>query len=124
MEWAVARPPSQRLPQDLFERLPARLADWLEDEPDWALEEDYFAPWFRQHVGALEYFNDLGFSRGALKELGVRIVEGEHPGSTYYVAELRLPIDEANRRARELGIPVLFVEHEEPQRSTTAEEGA
>jgi hypothetical protein len=45
--------------------------------------------------------------------LGVDIVEGEHPGSTYYAAELRGNIDEANRAAEAAGIPVRFVAAED-----------
>jgi hypothetical protein len=41
--------------------------------------------------------------------LGVDIVEGEHPGSTYYAAELRGDIDVANRAAEAAGLRVRFV---------------
>lgn len=34
------------------------------------------------------------------RALGVKVVEGEHPGSTYYAAELRVPIAAANATAR------------------------
>ena len=37
------------------------------------------------------------------------IVEGEHPGSTYYAAELRGDIDVANRAAEAAGLRVRFV---------------
>jgi hypothetical protein len=41
--------------------------------------------------------------------LGVDIVEGEHPGSTYYAADLRGDIDVANRAAEAAGLRVRFV---------------
>jgi hypothetical protein len=44
-----------------------------------------------------------------LEALGVEIVEGEHPGSTYYAAELRGDLGAANRVAVERGIPVRFL---------------
>jgi microcompartment protein CcmL/EutN len=44
-----------------------------------------------------------------LETLGVDLVEGEHPGSTYYAAELRGDIDEANRAAEAAGIPARFL---------------
>ena len=44
-----------------------------------------------------------------LETLGVDVIEGEHPGSTYYAAELRGDIDEANRAAKKIGLPVRFV---------------
>jgi hypothetical protein len=42
-------------------------------------------------------------------KLRVRIVEGDHPGSSYYAAELSGDIDEANRAAEAADIPVRFV---------------
>lgn len=44
-----------------------------------------------------------------LDVLQVEVVEGEHPGSTYYAAELVGNIDDANRAAEVEGIPVRFV---------------
>ena len=40
--------------------------------------------------------------------LGIVVVEGEHPGSTYYAAELRQPIEAANAAAEALGLPFRF----------------
>jgi hypothetical protein len=37
------------------------------------------------------------------------VIDGEHPGSTYYAAELRVDIEEANRAAEAAGMPVRFV---------------
>ena len=39
---------------------------------------------------------------------GVKIIEGEYPGSSYYAAELAIPIEEANRRAEAHDMPVRF----------------
>lgn len=47
---------------------------------------------------------------GVLKSLGVVIVEGEHPGSSYFAAELRIPIEDANYAAAALDIPIRFRE--------------
>jgi hypothetical protein len=41
---------------------------------------------------------------------GIVIVDGDHPGSSYYAAELRTDVDEANAIARADGIPIRFVE--------------
>ena len=49
-----------------------------------------------------------GMATDDLETLGVDVVEGEHPGSTYYAAELRGDIEEANRAAEAAGIPVRF----------------
>ena len=43
-----------------------------------------------------------------LLTLGVEQIEGDRPGSTYYAAELRGDIDEANRAAEAAGIAVRF----------------
>lgn len=43
-----------------------------------------------------------------LENLGIEIVEGDHPGSTYFAAELRMPVEDANHSASQEGIPVRF----------------
>lgn len=55
---------------------------------------------------ALAFFESL--PRKTLKALGVVIIEGEHPGSSYYAAELRQPIEDANEVAEELELPFRF----------------
>jgi len=55
---------------------------------------------------AMGFFESL--PRETLKALGVVIVDGEHPGSTYYAAELCQPITNANAVATELGLPFRF----------------
>jgi hypothetical protein len=42
------------------------------------------------------------------REFSIVIVDGDHPGSSYYAAELRTDIDEANAIARAQGIPIRF----------------
>ena len=42
--------------------------------------------------------------------LGVKVVEGEYPGNTYYAAELHIGIAEANAAAEALNLSVRFVE--------------
>ena len=53
---------------------------------------------------ALAYFVDMDSQ--ALRLLGIIIVEGSCPGSTYNAAELRRPIAEANRAAKKAGLAV------------------
>lgn len=55
----------------------------------------------------MEFFQSMDVDQ--LETPGVDVVEGEHPGSTYYAAELRNGIDQANRAAQRAGIPVRFV---------------
>ena len=80
---------------------------WFESPPDWAFEDDYLPQGGTAQGAAMEYFQSM--DADDLEILGVTVVEGEHPGSTYYAAELHGDIDEANRAAGEAGIPVRFV---------------
>jgi len=38
----------------------------------------------------------------------VEIIEGEHPGSSYYAAELRQDVEYANQLARNIGLEFRF----------------
>jgi hypothetical protein len=83
------------------------IGDWLADAPGvWESE------WFPADTGpqgtALAFFRALDFA--TLDALGVVIVEGEHPGSTYYAAELRQPTEDANEAAARLHLPIRFRE--------------
>jgi hypothetical protein len=57
-------------------------------------------------VSAMRFFQDIPSK--ILDELGVEIIEGEHPGSTYYAAELRKPVVDANYAAKQMGLPFQF----------------
>lgn len=50
--------------------------------------------------GDLEGLNDA---------FNIEIVEGEHPGSSYYAARMGLSVEEANGVANQLGLPVTFL---------------
>jgi hypothetical protein len=52
------------------------------------------------------FFRDQEFAM--LKALGIVVVEGDWPGSTYYAAELRGSIDDANATAATLEVPFRF----------------
>ncbi len=45
-----------------------------------------------------------------LEPIGIVVVEGEHPGSSYFAAELCIPIEDANYAAAALDIPIRFRE--------------
>ena len=55
---------------------------------------------------AYRFFSNLPYAD--LRTLGVKVIEGEFPGSSYYEAELRIPIEKANARAEEAGIDIRF----------------
>jgi len=81
----------------------AEVSKWLESP----LPLDYEVPLHLGPMGeAYRFFGNLG--RETLKALGVVIVEGEHPGSSYYAAELRTPVPVANATAVRLGLPIRF----------------
>jgi hypothetical protein len=86
-------------------RLKDEAQTWLESDIEWG---DY--EWFPKYSGAqghaMEFFESLPFE--TLKAIGVVIVEGDHPGSTYYAAELRGSIEQANVKVAELELPFRF----------------
>jgi hypothetical protein len=79
--------------------------DWLDSPVE---PEDF--QWFPIRSGAqgqaMAFFESLDDE--TLDALGVVIIEGEHPGSSYYAAELRKPIDVANAAAKALVLPFRF----------------
>lgn len=81
------------------------LDEWLSDRPDSIYEEEFEeAP--NPVRSAYRYFR-----RGRdCKDIGITIVEGEHPGSSYYAARLDVDVDEANEKCIELDLPYVFVE--------------
>jgi hypothetical protein len=87
---------------DKFNQL---IDDWLGEPIDWMQSEFFPARSGAQGI-ALGFFQDQSYE--LLDALGVVIIEGEHPGSSYYAAELRNDIDEANATAEELGLPFRF----------------
>lgn len=86
-----------------LERINAEVQQWLEQE----LPLGYEVPLHLGPMGeAYGFFQGLEYA--TLKALGVVVVEGEHPGSSYCAAELRRPVEEANKTAELLGIPIRF----------------
>ena len=79
---------------------------WLLQKPDWADESDHIPPTARPQGAALEFFRD--WDSKDLAAIGVKIVEGEHPGSSYYAAELRLEPAVANAASMRLKLGVWF----------------
>jgi len=86
-------------------RFKAAAHDWLDSPIEW---NDY--AWFPKYAtpqgAAMQFFESLPFDE--LESLGVVIVEGDHPGSTYYAAELCKPIEVANAAAESAGMPLRF----------------
>jgi hypothetical protein len=84
-----------------------QIQEWFSEPPNWNFEDDYLPQAGTARGAALEFFRSMGAH--AVDLLGVNIVEGEHPGSTYYAAELRGDVDVANRAAETAGLAVRFL---------------
>ena len=78
---------------------------WLQSPVNWMATDSWPEGWSGQGR-ALSFFRDQEYAM--LDALGVVIVEGEHPGSTYYAAELEGSIDDANAAAARLELPFRF----------------
>ena len=87
-------------------RVVAEIEKWFDSPPNWNWEDDYLPRNGTAQGAALEFF--LSMDGDILDMLGVEIVEGEHPGSSYYAAELTGDIDSANKAAADAGIQVRF----------------
>ncbi len=86
------------------------LREWFLDSPDPIMEDDFVSE-ATPESAAKKYFEALDAE--TLGRLGVVIVDGEFPGSSYYAAELRCEIDVANAAAEQFGIAVWFVSYVE-----------
>ena len=83
------------------------IEEWLGEPVNW-MATDFWPDGWSSQGRALSFFRDLDFQ--TTDALGVQIIEGEHPGSSYYAAELRSDIIAANAAAAELGLPFRFRE--------------
>ena len=83
----------------------AIVKQWLQEPIDWMQSE-----WFPLRSGAqgaaLGFFESQSYE--LLNAIGVVIIDGEHPGSSYFAAELRTDVDEANVTAEKLVLPFRF----------------
>lgn len=89
-------------------RLPffvAQIDAWLAAPVNW-LQCDFWPPGWSSQERCMEFFQQL--DADIVEALGVVIVEGDRPGSTYYAAELVRDVAEANRAAAALDLPFRF----------------
>lgn len=100
LEWLEANPTN-------LSEATQRLRRWLDDTS--LTDEDYDAADLNgvtAQGAALLFWRDGDLDPD---DFGIVIVEGEHPGSSYYAAELRESIEYANAQAEKLGAAVRFV---------------
>lgn len=91
--------------ENTSDRLIAAVNDWINDLPD---ESDYERADLSGYSGrgsALRFFRDECEVNDLLD---IVVVEGDCPGSSYFAAELRMSIEDANQRAADEGIPIRF----------------
>lgn len=81
---------------------------WLDEPVAWDEKEWFPDDWCAQGK-ALRFFQSTAAE--VADELGVVIVEGQHPGSSYYAAELRAGLDQANEVAVRMQLPFRFRRH-------------
>jgi hypothetical protein len=77
---------------------------WLEADADFS-DSEFFQNTSAE-VLAMQYLRRLG--EETLEKLGVYLVEGEYPGSSFNCAVLREDVDYANQVARDLGLDFRF----------------
>jgi hypothetical protein len=94
------------LKQAEFDSVVQDIDRWLAAEPNWTHECEYFEEWADGQRAALNFFR--GIDLDSISGIHIDIVEGEHPGSTYYAAELAMDPEEANTIAAHEGIPLRF----------------
>jgi hypothetical protein len=90
-------------------QLQSDVNDWLYSAPKGDEGFIYFSADGGLPDSPFLYFRD-GLGLAFPETLGVVVIEGEFPGSTYYAAELTISTEEANRRAETSGLPVRFID--------------
>ncbi len=90
---------------DTVDELVCEINAYLDESPDECDWERADLAGYSDRGAALSFFRDEFECNDLFK---IAIVEGEHPGSSYYAAELRIDIDSANAIAEREGIPIRF----------------
>ena len=80
---------------------------WLDDAPDWDAEGEYLYRTATAQGAAYHYF--CSQPREDLEALGIRVIEADCPGSSYFAAELQLSPEEANAIAIDQDWAIPFV---------------
>jgi hypothetical protein len=96
----------ENLNQNEFDSVVLEITKWLAAEPNWISEYEYFGDMADGQSAALNFFRDVDLE--SLSGIKIDIVEGEHPGSTYYAAELMMDTAEANAIALREDVPLRF----------------
>ena len=81
------------------------IQQWLDEDVNWSQSDSWPSGWAGQDR-AMSFFQEMDGKM--LDALGVVIVEGDHPGSMYFAAELRGEMEDANAVAEREGLPFRF----------------
>jgi len=92
---------------DFKELVAPRVKAWMDSPPDWDDEAFHLLDRGTGQAVAYGFFRDM--DTDAVDLLGVKVIEGDRPGSTYYAAELHSDIEAANAAAVANRIAVRFV---------------
>jgi len=84
------------------------LSGWIGSPIDWGNEYECFYEIESGQGAAYDFFRNE--DSDLLDALGIQVVEGDHPGSSYYAAELRGDIATANKVAANRGLNLRFIE--------------
>lgn len=79
--------------------------EWLDDDADGEDWEQADLSGMSGRGHALQFFRD---ECDSCDIFNIVIVEGDHPGSSYYAAELRMEVADANALAEKHGLPIRF----------------
>ena len=79
---------------------------YLDEAPDFSEEWEYLPDSANAQGLAYRFFHSEDWE--LLDQLGVVIIDGEHPGSSYFAAELTIPVAEGNQRAKDLNVAYRF----------------
>ena len=81
--------------------------DWLSEAPDPCREWEHYCKTGDAQGAAYDHF--LREDPELMDALGIVVIEGDCPGSSYYAAELHTDVEAANRIAAERGWTIRFV---------------
>lgn len=82
-----------------LERFLQHVRDWLEEDIVWG-EVEYFDPAWNGQAAAFAYFDEVPVR--ILRAVGVKLVDGDVPGSNYQAAILCKGLEQANEAAQRL----------------------
>lgn len=93
------------LDEDQQSELLSQVQRWADGWPD-EYDAEYITLTGRSLQGQAKRYFELNFDY--CDEFNIVIVEGDCPGSSYYAAELRMSVEDANELAEAMDLPIRF----------------